>query len=116
MSCDRSAHLSERVCGRFSSGEGCGMVTTNSALSFRFPELDWISFRIIQTSKPPVGINLRIDGDLDLRGTKLFHDGIEIPNAKVNHPVLIRIAEVIATARKRSKDRRSCFLRPGLLI
>src|SRR5207247_764540 len=52
----------------------------------------------------------------NLRGTKLLDHGIEIPNAKLNHPVLIGIAEVVAVVRKGSEDRRSCFLRPGLLI
>src|SRR5258708_6854575 len=69
----------------------------------------------MQTSKPSVRMNPRIDRDFNLAGTKLRHHGVEIPDAKIDHPILLWIAEILAVLRKRSKDSRPCFLRPWLL-
>jgi len=69
----------------------------------------------MQTSKPSVRINLRIDSYFNPGGTKLLHHGVEISNAKIDHPVLIGIAEILAVVRKGSKDSRSCLLRSRFL-
>jgi hypothetical protein len=84
-------------------------------ISFRLPELDWISFRVVQTSEAPIRIHLRIDSDVNPGGTKLLDDGREISHAKIDHPVFFGIAEILAVLRKRSKNRRPGFLYPGLL-
>src|SRR6266516_1265481 len=69
----------------------------------------------MQTSKPSVRINPRIDRNFNLDGTKLRHHRVEIPHPKIDHPIFLGIAEILAVLRKRSKDSRPGFLRPGLL-
>jgi len=82
---------------------------------FRFPQLNWISFRIMQAGKSPVWILLRIDGDFNPGGPKLLHHGGEVSHAKIDHPMLALISEILAVLRKRGKDSRSRLLRPGFL-
>ena len=54
--------------------------------------------------------------DFNPRGPKLRHHGVAIADPKIDHPVLLRIPEVVAVVRKRSKDGWSRFLLPGLLV
>src|SRR5258705_12898661 len=69
----------------------------------------------MQPRKSSVRVRLRIDRDVNRCGAKLLHHRIEIPNAKINHPLLISIAEIICFVRKWGEDRRTGFLRPRLL-
>src|ERR1017187_5088494 len=74
-----------------------------------------MSVRIMQTSKSSVRILLRIDRDVNPGGTKLLHHRVEIPHAKIDHPVLRGVAEMFAVLWKRGKDGRSGLLRPQFL-
>src|SRR4030095_9675556 len=69
----------------------------------------------MQPGKSSVRISLRVHGDVDLRGSKLRHHRIKIPNSKIDHPLLVGTPEVFSVVRKRGEDRRTSFLRPRLL-
>jgi len=69
----------------------------------------------MQPSKPPVRVGFRINRDINLCGSKLLHHRLEVANAKIDHPLLLRPTEIICVVRKRGKDRRAGLLRPGLL-
>ena len=85
------------------------------AHSFRLPEFNGIAVWVMQAGKASVWIGLRIDGDIDASGTKLRCHGREIAHAEIDHPILLRMAKIIAVCREWSKDRRACLLRPRLL-
>jgi len=69
----------------------------------------------MQPCKSSIRVILRIDRDVNLCGSKLLNHGIEVSNAKVDHPLLVGTAEIICVVRKWGKDRRPGFLRPGFL-
>ena len=69
----------------------------------------------MQASKSSVWILLQINNDVNLGGTELLHHRIEIPHAKIDHPVFRGVAEMFAVLRKRGKDGRPYLLRPRLL-
>lgn len=70
----------------------------------------------MQSGKPPIGMNFRIDDDIDARRTELCHHGIEVANAKVYHPALILIPEVFGISGERRKHGRTRLLGPRFLI
>src|SRR6266511_5308292 len=69
----------------------------------------------MQSGESSVRVSLRVHGDVNLRGSKLLHHRIKIPNAKIDHPLLVGTAEIVCVVRKWGEDRRASFLRPGLL-
>ena len=69
----------------------------------------------MQAGKPSVRVVLGIDRDVDPCGTELLDHRVEIPHAKIDHPLLPGIAEMFTVLRKRGKDGRARLLRPGLL-
>ena len=69
----------------------------------------------MQSGKSAVWVDFRIDSDLNLRGSKLLQHCTQIPNPKINHPLLVRMTEIICIVREWSEDRGPGFLRPRLL-
>jgi hypothetical protein len=61
-------------------------------------------------------MRLRIDRDLNLRGSQLPDHRIEIAHAEIDHPLFVRPAKVIGILRERGKDSRTCFLRSRLMV
>src|SRR2546423_13229235 len=66
-------------------------------------------------SKSSVRVGLRIDRDVDFRGSKLLHHRVEIRNTKIDHPLLVSTTEITSVVRKGSKDRWTGCLRPRFL-
>jgi len=80
------------------------------------PEFDGILFGVVQVGEATVGVRLRVDGDVNARGTKLRGHLVEVADAEVDHPHLARVAEVFAGERKRSEGGGAGFLTPSGLI
>jgi len=78
----------------------------------RLPQLDRISFRIMQPRKPAIGVRLRIQSHGNPRRLKLCSHLADIANPKVQHPHLLRIPEVGRTLRKRTEDRHTRLRMP----
>ena len=86
-------------------------------LSFRLPQFDRISLRVMQAGKPAVGIRLRVNLDRDSCGSQLRCHSVEIPDSKVHHPDLVGIPEIVARLSERNENSGSCFLPPnGFLV
>src|SRR3954471_14395313 len=69
----------------------------------------------MQSRKPSIRILPRIDRDRNASKPKLFDHCIELAHTKIDHPLFSGVAKVIAVCRERSKNGRSCFLRPRFL-
>jgi hypothetical protein len=70
------------------NGEGSRVPSSTRAesiLHFRLPELNRITFGVVQTSKPAIRIDLNIQVALDASNAELRHHRVEITNAEVNH-------------------------------
>src|ERR1700693_5344931 len=84
-----------------------------SVLSLGLPQFDRISLRVMQAAEPAVGIRLWVNLDFDSRSLQLSRHFVEIPHAKVQHPNLLRIAEIFGGLREGSESGCSCLLVPG---
>lgn len=69
----------------------------------------------MQPRKSPVGVGFWINRDVNLRRSELLYHCIEMPNTKVDHPLLISPTEVICVVWKGREYGRAAFLRPGFL-
>jgi hypothetical protein len=67
-----------------------GKLTSRGSSGHRLPQFDGISIRIVQPGETTLGIFLWIYLDRDVRGVQLFDHGVEIPDAKVDHPGLLQ--------------------------
>src|SRR5436190_15547278 len=83
---------------------------SGSASSLRFPEFDGVSFRIVQAGEAAVRIPLGIELHFNFHRAKLGEHRVEIAHAKVNHPLLLRIAEIVGVVLERSKSGRAGLL------
>ena len=71
----------------------------------------------MQAGESAVGIGLRVHRDRDSCGSQLGCHSVEIPDAKVHHPDLVGISEIVTRLRERSEDGGSCLLLPsGFLV
>ena len=85
--------------------------------SRRLPQFDRISFRVVQTRKPAVGIRPRINLDRNSCCLELGCHFVEIPDSKLHYPVLVRVPEVAARFRERTENGGACLLTPnGFLV
>src|SRR5690606_27052168 len=80
--------------------------------SFRLPQLDRIAFRVGQPREAAIRIVLGIDLDADPGRFQLAHHRIELANPEVEHPLLLRPAEIVAVGREGGEYRRSLALLP----
>lgn len=81
--------------------------------SFRWlPQLDLVALRIVDPSKSTVGriIPLRINSDT--RVLELFHKGVEVAYAKVQHELLLRTGKIIRVLLEGREHGASGFLLP----
>ena len=69
----------------------------------------------MQLGKSSVWVSRRIDNDFNLRSSKLLRHCIQIPNPKIDHPLLVGMSEIICVVREWSEDHEPGFLRLRLL-
>src|ERR1700732_1275930 len=75
----------------------CGGPSVSLAAWFyELPQFDRVSFRVMQASKPPVGVGLRINFHLKAARSQLGCHFIQIAYPKVYHPYLARILEIVS--------------------
>jgi hypothetical protein len=95
----------------------CGDLSVGlAAWSCELPQLDWISFRVMQASKPPIGVGLRINFHLNAGSSQLSCHFIQIAYPKVYHPYLARILEIASRFWERTEHGRTSFLLPNRII
>ena len=69
----------------------------------------------MQAGKSSVWIRFRINSNINPCSTQLFHHRVQIRHAKIDHPLLLDFAEMLAVFREGRKNCRSAHLRPRLL-
>src|ERR1700753_3894708 len=79
------------------------------------PQLDRISFRVMQASETAVGGRLRVHLDSDTRGLQLCAHPVKIADSKIHHPDFFRISEIAALLREGTESGGSCLLLPRRL-
>jgi hypothetical protein len=82
----------------------------------RLPQLNRIAFGILEAGQATVGVEPRVEVDRDARRAQLRGHVIEVSDAKVDHPHLLGIPEIIGVLGEGGDPGRPCFLAPGQFV
>jgi hypothetical protein len=102
-----------RVRKAFYPYTGTATRATCNGHSCRLPQLDRISFGVMQACETAVGIRQRVNLYRDPCGLQLGGHSVEIADSKVHHPDFFRVSEIAALLRERTESGGPCFLLPG---
>src|SRR3954449_4008847 len=102
---------------RCMSSEGRAASGTRERLGGGLPQLDAIALRIDRPVEPPdAGELLGLADHRDAVRPELLEHRVEVPDAEVQHPPLLRTAEVVGVGRKRREHGRSLLGPPHAVV
>lgn len=78
-----------------------------------FPQLDGVSLGIVDSGEAAIRIVLRIELHFDASGAELCGHPVQAAHAEVDHPHLMRVAEIFGGLGEGREDRGTGFGVPG---